>query len=206
MSKIDINQRIPLTILETGLKTFLEGNYNPAYLKEQLAFEYSGENRVAKALSFVNKTILRNPLNSSLLDNKQAILNALKHKGDRSIILIALLNSSYPFAFDILNAFAKYFQVQEFVSTKLIKKEAISKYGSNRSTENALFSVIPMFLEAGIFYRIKPGLYQAKEKIAVHSWIAQDLYRQSFLTNIPLLENSDILIFEPYLKLIEVLD
>lgn len=206
MSKIGINQRIPLSVLEIGLKAYIEGNYSTDYLKEQLSFEYSGKNRVVKALGFVNKTILHNPLSNWILDNKQEILNALKQKWDRSVILIALLNSAFPFSFTILNTFAKYFMAQEFVSTELIKKEAINKYGSNRSTGNALYSVIPMFLESGFFVRTKPGLYQFKDKIAPHSLIAKDLYRQSFLLNIPLLADSDMLIHEPYFKMIAVLD
>ena len=203
MSKIGINQRIPLSVLEIGLKAYLEGAYNADYLKEQLSFEYSGKNRVTKAISYVNKTILHNPLSNRIFENKQEILNALKQKGDRSVILIALLNSAFPFSFTVLNAFAKYFMAQEYVSTELIKKEAINKYGSNRSTGNALFSVIPMFIEAGFFSRVKPGLYQLKEKISPHSLIAKELYLQSFLINIPLLENSDMLILEPYLNMVE---
>lgn len=203
MSKIDINQRIPLNILEIGLKTFLEGTYDASYLEEQLAFEYSGKNRVIKAMSFVNKTILRNPLMALISNNKQEILNALKQKGDKSVILISLLNSVFPFSFTTLNSFAKYFQVQEFISTELIKKDAISIYGSNRSTENALYCVIPMFLEADFFLRNKPGLYQSKEKIIIRSRITYDLYIESFLINNPLLRDSDILIYEPYLSLVE---
>ena len=203
MSKIDINQRIPLNILEIGLRTFLEDTYDSAYLEEQLAFEYSGKNRVRKAISFVNKTILRNPLMPLILDNKQEILNALKQKGDKSVILISLLNSVCPFSFTTLNSFAKYFQVQEFISTELIKKDAISIYGSNRSTENALYCVIPMFLEAGMFIRNKPGLYQSKEKIVIYNQIAFDLYQNSFVINNPLLKDSEILNYEPYFSLVE---
>ncbi len=204
MSKIDINQRIPLSLLEIALKTFLVNNYDAEYLEEHLAFEYEGKNRIGKALRIVNKIIKKNPLSLVLLENKQEILNALKHKGDRSVILIALLNSAYPFSFDILNIFAKYFQVQEFISTELIKKETINKYGSNRSTENALYSVIPMFLEADFFLRSKPGLYQVKEKLIIQSQIANKLYIQSFILNNLLLQDSNIIIHEPYFSMVEL--
>lgn len=204
MSKIDINQRIPLHILEIGLRTFLEGTYDPAYIEEQLVYEYAGKNRVKKAMSFVNKTILRTPLMPLMLENKEEILNALKQKGDRSVILISLLNSVFPFSFTALNSFAKYFKVQEFVSTGLIKKDAISLYGSNRSTENALYCVIPMFLEAGLFIRTKPGLYQFNEKVILRSRIAYDLYMHSFLLYNPLLKDSEIVSYEPYFSLVEL--
>jgi hypothetical protein len=205
MSQIDINQRIPLSILEIALKAFLVNDYNTEYLLEQLAFEYSGQNRIAKALRIVNKIILKNPLTPILLDNKQEILNALKHKGDRSVILIAMLNSAYSFSFDTLNIFAKYFQVQTFINTELIKKESMNKYGSNRSTQNGLYSVIPMFLEAEFFLRTKPGLYQTKEKLIIQSKIANKLYLQSFILNNSLLQDSEIIIHEPYFAMVEVL-
>ena len=56
-SSIDINQRIPLFILEVGLQSFLEGTYSNEYIQEQLALEYSGENRIKKGLRIVNKII-----------------------------------------------------------------------------------------------------------------------------------------------------
>lgn len=205
MSQIDINQRIPLSILEIALKAFLENNYNTEYLLEQLAYEYSGQNRIAKALRIVNKIILKNPLTTILLENKEEILNALKHKGDRSVILIAMLNSAYPFSFDTLNIFAKYFQVQTFINSELIKKESMNKYGSNRSTQNGLYSVIPMFLEAEFFLRAKPGLYQTKDKLIIQSQIANKLYLQSFILNNSLLQDSEIIIHEPYFAMVEKL-
>lgn len=204
MSKIDINQRIPLSILEIALKDFLEEKYNPDYLCEQLAYEYKGENRIKKALQHITKIITKNPLLEEILSNKEEVLNALKNKGDKSVILIAMVNATFPFAFDTLNLFAKYFQVQEYINWDLVQKEIKNKYGSNRSTENALYSVIPMFLEADLFLRTKPGLYQAKDKIIIRSKIAQKLYSQSFILNNPLLQDSEIIIHEPYFALVEI--
>ena len=203
MSKIDINQRIPLSILEIALKDFLQDKYNPDYLKEQLSFEYSGANRINKALSIVNKIILKSPLSDLLKENSNEILMALKLKSDRSVILISLLNSYYPFSFDTYSVFAKYFQVQEFINTELIQKEIKNKYGSNRSTVNALYSVIPMFLEADFFLRTKPGLYQTKEKLIIQSQIANKLYLHSFILNNSLLQDSKIIIHEPYFSMVD---
>lgn len=204
MSKIDINQRIPLSILEIALKDFLEGNYNPDYLCEQLAFEYKGENRIKKALQHISKIITKNPLLEVILNNKEEVLNAIKNKGDKSVILIAMVNATFPFAFDTLNLFAKYFQVQEYINWDLVQKEIKNKYGSNRSTENALYSVIPMFLEADFFLRAKPGLYQTKEKLIIQSQISNKLYLHSFILNNSLLQESEIIIHEPYFAFVEV--
>ena len=203
MNKIDINQRIPISILEIALKDFLENKYNPDYLREQLAFEFKGANRVEKALRFISKIIMRNSSTDLLLENKEEVLNALKNKGDKSVILISLVNSAFPFAFDTLSLFAKYFEVQEYVNWDLVQKEIKNKFGSNRSTENALYSVIPMLLEAEFFLRAKPGLYQTKEKLIIRSQIANKLYLQSFILNNPLLKDSEIIIHEPYFSMVE---
>lgn len=202
MNKIDINQRIPLSILEIALKDFLEDKYNPDYLCEQLAYEYKGENRIKKALQHITKIITKNPLLEEILKNKEEVLNALKNKADRSAILIAMVNATFPFAFDTLNLFAKYFQVQEYINWDLVQKEIKNKYGSNRSTQNALYSVIPMFLEADLFLRSKPGLYQTKEKLIIRSEITYNLYLKSFKYNSPLHNKEEILNHEPYLLLI----
>ena len=81
----------------------------------------------------------------------------------------------------------------------------MNKYGSNRSTQNGLYSVIPMFLEAEFFLRTKPGLYQTKEKLIIQSKIANKLYLQSFILNNSLLQDSEIIIHEPYFAMVEVL-
>ena len=139
-----------------------------------------------------------------ILSNKEEVLNALKNKGDKSIILIAMVNATFPFAFDTLNLFSTYFQVQEYVSWDLIQKEIKNKYGSNRSTENALYSVIPMFIESGILIRTKPGLYQIKNELFIHSQIVYNLYLKSYNINNPIISNTDIVAYEPYVSLISL--
>jgi hypothetical protein len=62
-----------------------------------------------------------------------------------------------------------------------------------------------MFLEAEFFLRAKPGLYQSKEKLIIQSQIASKLYLQSFILNNSLLQDSEIIIHEPYFALVEKL-
>ena len=97
-------------------------------------------------MRIVNKIILRNPLNKFIEENKEIKL-AIK-KNDRNMILIALLNSSFSFSFDTLRFLGKYLSVQDIVSRETIKKSLASVYGGNRATDNAIDSVIPMFIEA----------------------------------------------------------
>ena len=59
VKSIDINQRIPLSILETALFTLLNNEYSEEYILELLHTEFTGENRIKKALRIVNKIVLK---------------------------------------------------------------------------------------------------------------------------------------------------
>jgi hypothetical protein len=177
---IDINQRIPLEALHIALQGHLKGDYSEGYILEQLKVEFQGENRLRKSLRIVNKIILRNPLNEFIATHRAEVLQSLKRKQDRNIILISLLNSTFSFSFYTLQLFGKYLSVQELVNTETIKKALSSKFGGNRATENALYSVVPMFLEAGFISRPTPGLYHKTSTIILASPIARRIYEKSF--------------------------
>lgn len=177
---IIINQRIPLDVLSTALISLLDGNYNEEYLVQQLRLEFKGENRLKKSVGLINKIILRSPQIQFITDHKEELSQALKKKHDRNIILIALLNSSFSFAFDTLQFLGKYLTVQDVVSRETIKKSLGGIYGGNRSTENAIDSVIPMFVEAGIIKRPANGLYQHNPDIFTNYHITKELYIESY--------------------------
>lgn len=180
MKAVDINQRIPLDILHSSLLMLLDGKYSNEYITEQLSIEYNGPNRIKKALRIVNRIIINNPIIDLLLQHEATLRNVLKRKNERNVILISLLNAAFPFSFDTLSTFGKYFSVQEYVNTETIKKDISRIYGGNRATENGLYSVIPMFLEADYFSRPKQGLYQFSEGIAVLSSLTKEIYHASF--------------------------
>ncbi|KUO63980.1 MAG: hypothetical protein APF83_08780 [Lutibacter sp. BRH_c52] len=195
---IDINQRIPLQTLYVALESFLNGSYSNEYILEQLRLEFDGENRLKKALRIVNKIIQRNPLNEFILANKAELKNAIKKKSDRDVILIALLNSAFPFSFDVLKTFGKFFAVQEIINTETIKKPVSNIYGGNRATENGLYSVIPMFIEAGFFTRPRAGVYERKDKIIITSKVTTQIYIESYKSNSTLEGIQDYQLREPY--------
>src|SRR5574344_335653 len=112
---IDINQRIPLDTLYAALESHLNGYYSENYIMEQLKLEFKGENRLKKSLRIVDKIIIRNSLNAFIEENKEYIKQAIKKKHDRNLILIALLNSSFAFAFDTLQCMGKDLSVQNLV-------------------------------------------------------------------------------------------
>lgn len=180
---IDINQRIPLDVLHVALESYLNGTYSNDYIIEQLRLEYSGENRIKKSLRIVNKIVPNNPIIAKLSEHPAEVKNALKKRTDRNVILIALLCSAFPFAFDALQTFGKFFLVQDTINSETIKKSISAVYGGNRATENGIYSVVPMFLEAGFFERTKPGLYSVTKMATVVSEISITAYKESFIQN-----------------------
>lgn len=200
---IDINQRIPIDTLKAALVSYLDGNYSNEYIIEQLRLEFTGENRLKKALAIVNKVIPKNPLHDYIINNKDIIKSAIKRKDDKNIILIALLNSAYPFSFDVLQIFGKYFSVQELISSKAIKKTISNIYGGNRATENGLYSVIPMFIEAGFFNRPNPGIYQWQTTLNISAPITKQIYLESFKHNNSITDIQEYQLMDPYFTFIE---
>src|SRR5690606_3263935 len=117
---------------------------------------------------------------------------------DRNVILISLLNSTFPFSFEVLSTFGKYFKVQDIINSEAVKKPIAGKYGGNRATENGMYSVIPMFLEANFFSRPKTGVYLFKNKLKTTSLISNEIYKQSFRINRQSIASPGLLNQEPY--------
>lgn len=195
---IDINQRIPLDTLYSALESYLNGNYSEDYILEQLRLEFKGENRLNKSLRIVNKIILRSPLLEFIEENKQSVKQAIKKKHDRNLILISLLNSSFAFSFDTLQLLGKYLSVQDLVNREIIKKALASVYGGNRATENAIDSVIPMFIEAGFLKRPTLGVYQHNADFQISSAISKKIFIESFKTNSSLDGIQEYQLRDPY--------
>ena len=180
---VDINQRIPLYILKIALQSYLDGTYTNDYIMEQLRMEYDGENRLKKSLRIVNKIIKRNPIIHLTDENKVKVQAAIKSKNDCNIILISLLNSAFPFSFDVLRIMGKFFSVQDVINAETIKKNVSNIYGGNRATENGIYSVVPMFLEAGVFKRPKQGIYEFENILNYSTEIAKEIFIASFNQN-----------------------
>jgi hypothetical protein len=204
MKSIDINQRIPLDALYTALTSFFNDDYTNDYIIQQLRLDFTGENRLKKALRIVNKIILQNPQKDFLLANKEELKRLIKRKNDRNVILIALLNSAFPFSFDVLSAFAKYFAVQEYVNTETFKRDVTNVYGGNRAAENGIYSVVPMFLEADFFARPKQGIYQWEKGVEISSSLTKEIYIESFRLNQHFDKLQDYQLLSPYFDLIEL--
>src|SRR5690554_3706870 len=200
---IDINQRIPLDTLYAALESYINLTYSEDYILEQLKLEFKGENRLKKLLRIVSKIVLRNPIIEFIEKNKVQIKQAIKNKSDRNLILIALLNSSFTFSFDTLQFLGKYLTVQDLVNKPTIKKSLSNVYGGNRATENALDSVIPMFIEAGLIKRHALGVYQKSDDFNITSSISEQIYVESFKANNTLDGIQEYQLRDPYLLFVK---
>lgn len=204
--KIQINQRLPLDVVADALRMFLNDAWNEQELKEALSTEYTGENRIRKAIQEIERTIPRSQLHNFLLANKTEILEALNTKDDRNIILIALINARSPFCYEVACALASQFRLQDEVTTELLSRLVGKKYGYNKSVLNALYRAVPQLAEAGLVLRPKVGVYQeAEKKTPIHE-ITRTIWRESFYANNPLWsrEYTEDLLFEPYFKFLSV--
>jgi hypothetical protein len=201
---IDINQRIPLDTLYAALDAYINGNYSNEYILEQLRLEFEGENRLKKALRIVNKIIKNSPLKSFIELNKKEINAAIKRKSDRDVILISLLNAAFPFSFDVLKTFGKFFAVQEIINAETIKKSISNIYGGNRATENGIYSVVPMFLEADFFTRPKLGIYNFERGRDISFPITLEMYKLSFKENLKIECIQEHHFIDPYFEFIKM--
>lgn len=198
---IGINQRIPIHILELALCSALQDDASPEYFSELAATEYNGENRIKKAISVINKLTIRNPLFGYLHEHADAVLTAMKNKLDRPLLFGAVICAAYPFGFDTLSIMGKYFHVQQQVNSALITQRMASKYGSNRSLPNALYCVLPMFIEAGLLNRPMAGIYEANRQERYSDFVLT-LYRKAFVLNNPSYTMEDDIDSNPFFEFV----
>lgn len=185
-AKIGINQRIPIEIIESAIKAILDDRYDNEYAAELARMEYSGENRIKKAVAIINHVTKNNPLMPYLLENADKVKFALKNPDDRGMICIAMVNAAYTFCYDVTTVLGRYFHAQKEVGTPLVTSRLSEKYGTNRSLPNGLYCILPMLVEAGFITRPRVGAYQMN-RLTPQSEIAQIIYQKSFLCNNPTL-------------------
>lgn len=183
---IGINQRIPIEAIELAIKAVLNNSYDNDYAAELARMEYSGENRIKKAVNIINRLTKNNALMTFLQENKNKVMSALKYPDDKGMICIAMVNAAYPFCYDVTTVLGRYFHAQKEIGTSLITSKLSAKYGTNRSLPNGLYCILPMLIEAGFITRPRAGAYQINH-LAPQTDIASAIYQKSFLANNPTL-------------------
>lgn len=183
---IGINQRIPIEAIELAIKAVLNDSYDNDFATELARMEYSGENRIKKAVNIINRLTKNNALMPFLEENKSKLLHALKFPDDKNIICIAMVNAVYPFCYDVTTVFGRYFHAQKEIAISLLTSKLSATYGTNRSLSNGLYCILPMLIEAGFIFRPRTSVYQICH-LAPQTDIARIVYQKSFLTNNPML-------------------
>lgn len=199
---IGINQRIPMSILEMALVAALQNQATNDFLRELVATEFNGENRIRLGAGVLHKLTCGNPLLPVMKEHQEALIAGLRSSKDRPIVLSAVINAAYSIAYDVTAILGKYLHVQTEVSTALLTSKLAEKYGSNRSMPNGRDCVVPMLIEAGLFKRPRTGFYAAIRHSG-YSDLAADLYRRSFFVhNTMIPEDSDVSTY-PYFEFLD---
>lgn len=202
--KLGINQRMPLDILHIALEQELQCIDDASRIEELLRSEYQGENRIKKAFNQIKSTIKNNPIKDYLVEHKDEVLNALKSKTDRNLILTAITAARYSFCYDVMVAFGKQFRLQDTVNSDVLCRLIAVKYGANKSVNNTLYYIIPQLAEAQMFSRPAPGEYTYLDPQQPCHKITWDIWKESYYVNEPLTSRDDDgYLFHPYFRFIK---
>lgn len=200
---VGISQRISIHIIEQAMDAALKGTFTTELAADLAATQFNGANRIKKAQAFIGHLTLRNPLLDFVKGHEQEYRMALHHKDDRTAIFVALINASYEFGYDITAILGKFFHVQDKITTKLITVKLSTKYSNNRSLSNGLYSILPMYIEAGVINRPTTGVY-TMNSLSLSSTFAKQLFEKSFAIHNPMLDEAVIGELEhPYFEFIK---
>ena len=144
---------------------------------------------IKKAAKVLNRLTKTNALMPFYIEHKEKVLKALKNPDDRALLLIALVNTAYPFCYDVTATLGKYFHAQKTIGTPLLINKLSAKYGTNRTLPNGLYCIMPMLIDAGFVTRPKVGLYEMC-RLSPLTEVARQAYTQSFMLNNPLFTDS----------------
>lgn len=181
---IGLDQRIPIKVMEIAIKTVLDDTYSIEWAKTNLEPELNGKNRIAKAVTELGKATVNNKLMGFVKTNKNKVLEALQYKSDKTLVLVGLINAAFGFGYNTTMVMGKYFHVQDCISKALLAEKMSEVYAYNKSVDNALYRILPMFIEAGLIIRPTTGIY-SRVSLEPRTDIAVEIYKQSFFINNP---------------------
>lgn len=181
---IGLDQRIPINVMEMAVRAVLDGSYSVEWAKISLEAELNGKNRLAKAVTELGNATANNKLMGFVKTNKEKVLEALQYKSDKTLVLVGLINAAFGFGYNTTMVMGKYFHVQDCISKALLAEKMSEVYAYNKSVENALYRILPMFIEAGLIVRPSTGIY-SRVQLEPRTEIAVEIYKKSFFINNP---------------------
>lgn len=131
-----------------------------------------------------------------LQENQSKVMTALIYPDEKGLICISMVNTAYPFCYDVTTVLGRYFHAQKEVATTLLTSKLSAIYGTNRSLPNGLYCILPMLIEAGFITRPRAGVYQINH-LEPQTDIAISIFQKSFLANNPTL-NEDYHFFNHF--------
>ncbi len=144
--------------------------------------EYSGENKIKKAVNIITRLTMNNALMPFVQENLSKVMTALKYPDDKGLICILMVNTAYLFCYDVTTVLDRYIHAQKKIATTLLTSKLSATYGTNRSLPNGLYCILPMLIEEGFITRPRAGVYQIN-CLAPQTEIAKAIYQKSFLAN-----------------------
>jgi hypothetical protein len=181
---IGINQRISLqTLDELVTNLFQTKEIDKEFIKEKLASDFVGENRLRKAYSIFSKLLnqsLSLIIKKNLLESE--VFNKLSNQEKHSIYL-CIISLCYPIVFDIIESIYSNFKIESNCKSIIVLDKLKSLYGSNRSTENAFYSILRFFEEIQIITKTRPGLYLPANTLIINNQFTIDFSIYTFLLN-----------------------
>ena len=181
---IGIDQRIPIKVMEAALKAVLEDTYSAEWAMQNLETEISGKNRLAKAVTELNNATTNNPLIGFVKSNRNKVAEAMQYRPDKTLVLVGLINAAFGFGYNTTMVMGKYFHAQDRISKALLAEKMSEIYAYNKSVDNALYRILPMFIEAGLIVRPSMGVY-SRMPLEPRTDISVEIYRKSFFVNNP---------------------
>ena len=199
---IGLDQRIPINVMEIAIKAVLDDTYSIEWAKTNLEPELNGKNRIAKAVTELGNATVNNKLMGFVKTNKNKVLEALQYKSDKTLVLVGLINAAFGFGYNTTMVMGKYFHVQDCISKALLAEKMSKVYAYNKSVDNALYRILPMFIEAGLIIRPTTGIY-SRVPLEPRTDIAVEIYKQSFFINNPKCPKDYPIEDSPYWKFLQ---
>lgn len=201
---LGLKNRVPVPVVATAIEQFLSsGELDMQYMTEQLQLEINGDLRLKKAKSQLSSYFLENPVLQVLIDNKEAVLLAMRIPADRNLIALALMCGKYEYAYDTVSIMGRLFHVEDAISTTTITNRLGQKYGHNKNMDNTFYMIIPSIYEAGLCARPRAGVFEVVDPIVVRP-VTKKIWAEAFYTHNPLYPRNeeDGLRYEPFMKFI----
>lgn len=170
-------QPLPVDIINDSIIEYLEKNdINKDELLLKIKARSSGENRAKKAANAIYSLVTKkSSVGAALSKSFTAESYSRLSEVDKNVIVMSLICLRFPFNYDLLEAFAKLFNVQEFVNRKYIVEKMAATYGSNLSLEHGISAALKIATDLGFIKREKPGLY-SKGFLALQSDFAREAW------------------------------